>query len=184
MSLPTHAPALLVIDMFSRFQFPDGEAIAAAAVRVAPQIARLKAHFDRRNWPVVFCNDNFADWRQDFRQLVATCLASGGASAQIATLLAPGPDHYVILKPRHSAFLGTPLGMLLETLGTGDLVLCGLTADSCVLATAVDAKARGFTVTLARDGVCALPGRADKALSLMENSGAAQVRSVATLRRW
>ena len=34
--------ALLVIDMFSRWDFPDARALARAAMRVVPRIAGLK----------------------------------------------------------------------------------------------------------------------------------------------
>ena len=35
----------------------------------------------------------------------------------IAHLLAPGPDHLTLLKPRYSAFFATPLNMLLREMG-------------------------------------------------------------------
>ena len=38
--------ALLIIDMFSRFDFPGADALAPAAENAARQIRRLRDHFD------------------------------------------------------------------------------------------------------------------------------------------
>ena len=46
-------PALLIVDMVSRFDFPDGARLAKAALPVAERIAPLRARFHRRGWPVV-----------------------------------------------------------------------------------------------------------------------------------
>lgn len=70
--------ALLIIDMFSRFDFPGAQDLAPAAERAARQIRRLRDHFDDRRWPVIYANDNFSDWKRDFRQQVAQCKRDGG----------------------------------------------------------------------------------------------------------
>ena len=86
--------ALLVLDMFNLFDFPDGQAMARAARRITPALLRLRQRFDRAGAPVIHVNDNFAHWRGEFADLVARCRANGGTPAWIAAALAPQPDHY------------------------------------------------------------------------------------------
>jgi hypothetical protein len=49
-----------------------------------------------------------------FRRGRRVVRAARGASAGMAKLLAPRPGNHSILKPRHSAFFGTPLEFLLD----------------------------------------------------------------------
>ena len=58
-----------------------------------------------------------------------------------------------MLKPRHSAFYGTPLEFLLSELGTRLLVIAGLETDQCVLCTAQDAYMRKFKLWVPRNCV-------------------------------
>ena len=76
--------ALLVLDMFNLFDFPDGQAMARAARRITPALLRLRQRFDRAGAPVIHVNDNFAHWRGEFADLVARCRANGGTPAWIA----------------------------------------------------------------------------------------------------
>lgn len=64
-----------------------------------------------------------------------------------------------MLKPRHSAFYGTPLDFLLDEIGARRLVLAGLTADSCVMFTAHDAYLRDYALWIPRDCVAAPQAR-------------------------
>ena len=148
-------PALLIIDMFSLFDFEQGPALAKNAYRIAPAIARLRARFDQAGAPVIYVNDNFAQWQGEFRDLVTRCLATDGLPASIARLLAPNVGHYYILKPKHSAFLATPLPLLLAQLGVKRLVLCGISTDSCILASAQDANMREHDIWCPGDAVAA-----------------------------
>ena len=173
--------ALLIIDMFSRFDFPGADALAPAAEKAAREIRRLRDHFDDQKWPVVYANDNFSDWKRDFRQQVEQCQRDGGTAARIATALSPLPGHYFVLKPKHSAFLASPLPILLAKLGVRRLWLTGMTADSCVLATALDANAREFEVVVALEAVAAMPSQKRRALAVLADSGAARVSRLSSL---
>ena len=66
----------------------------------------------------------------------------------------PRPD-YEFDKPRFSAFHGTPLELLLRSLGVDTVVLTGLTTHGSVEATARDALIRDFSVVILEDGVAA-----------------------------
>jgi len=151
------APALLVIDMISLLDFPSGARIAPAAVEAAHRIHALRERFHARRWPVVYANDNFAHWQADFREMVAMAAASGGAARDIADLLSPQPQDHLILKPKHSAFLGTALPVLLAKLCVRRLLLTGMALEGCVLATAIDANAREFEVAVVREAVAGQP---------------------------
>lgn len=150
-----HGPgcALVVIDMFGRFDFPGGPALARQARAVAPAVAALRDRFDRAGACVVHANDNFGHWDQDLDALVERCRRAGGTPAALARQLAPAPHHLRLLKPRHSALRGTALPLLLQQRRAGRLVLAGVAADACVLATAMEAHMLGFEVWVPSDAV-------------------------------
>lgn len=160
----THEPAdenpggsvLIVIDMLTRWDFPDALPLLRRALLAAPRIARLAARCRAAGVPVIYANDNRGRWRSDLRQVTEAAIAEGGAESpgvRIARTLEPHADDYFVLKPRHSAFFMTPLELLLADLQARRLVLAGVSADQCVLATALDARMRGFEVVVPRDCV-------------------------------
>jgi len=142
---------LLVIDMFSTWDFRDAERVLAGAERIAPAIAALRRRCRRAGVPVIYANDNAGRWRSDFRDAVRSARESGGAGARIAELLAPQHDDYFVLKPKHSAFFGTPLDLLLRHLHAKRLILTGVTSDQCVVFTAADARMHDHEVVAPRD---------------------------------
>jgi nicotinamidase-related amidase len=145
----------VLVDVFNPLDF-DG-ARSSRPTRCAPRARRasLAARCRQSRWPVIYANDNFGHWRSNFADVMRHCLASGGASATIAGWMRPAPGDYSILKPRHSAFYGTPLEFLLQDLGVTTLVIAGIAADSCVLYTSLDAHLRDFPVWVPRDCVAA-----------------------------
>lgn len=174
--VPGRPLALLVVDMINPMDFPHAAAMLPQAVAAARNIARLKRRLRGQGVPVIYANDNFADWRMDFRELVAVC-SHDTAGAQMARTLAPLPDDHFVLKPRHSAFFDTPLPTLLAQLGTRRLVVTGIATDGCVLATALDAHLREFQVHVPRDCVAAIsPERTARALQLVRDAQGIDVR--------
>lgn len=171
-------PALLIIDMISAFDFPEAPALSGSVIGAARQIRRLRTHFLQQGHPVIYANDNFANWRSDFRELVAMARASGGTGQAVVDLIQPGPEDYFVLKPKHSAFLATALPVLLAKLGVDTLYLTGMTADSCVMATAIDGNAREYQVRVVREAVAGLTVRKREALSVLAASHAAEVVSI------
>ena len=149
------AKALLLVDVFNPLDFKGADKLAPYAVRAARNAAALAARCRQSRWPVVYANDNFGHWRSNFADVIRHCLASGGASATIAGWMRPARADYSILKPRHSAFYGTPLEFLLQDLGVASLIVAGIAADSCVLYTALDAHMRDYAVWVPRDCVAA-----------------------------
>lgn len=179
-----NAAALLVVDMIGLLDFPGARRMAAPALAAARRIHALRRAFHGRAWPVVFANDHFDHWHGGFGELVAKASAAGGVPREIATLLAPdGRDHH-LLKPKHSAFLATPLPVLLGKLGVCRLLLAGMALEGCVLATALDANAREFQVAVVRDAVAGLPRLHAATLDVVSGSRAARVVSSRTAMRW
>lgn len=134
-------------------EFDGAESMAARALRAARRAASLKRRMRAQRSPVIYANDNFGRWESEFAAIVDYCLSRGGASAEMARLLAPQADDRSVLKPRHSAFFGTPLEFLLEELHVGRLVLAGLAADSCIMFTAHDAYLRKYELWIPQDCV-------------------------------
>lgn len=178
------SPALIIIDMFNQFDFPEAEQVTSSAVEAARHIARLMRHFHGREYPVIYANDNFANWQMDFKELVDVCAATEGASSVIANTLRPQQGDYFVLKPKHSAFLATPLAVLLAKLGVNELVVTGMTAESCVAATCFDSNAREYDTVVVREAVAGERSKKTTALRLLEESKAAKVlRITSYLRR-
>ena len=126
---------------------------APHALATASRVAALKARCRRAGVPVIYGNDNHGHWRSDLRQVVESSLASEGAGARITALVAPRDDDYFVLKPKHSAFFGTPLDLLLQHLDVRRLLLAGVASDQCVMATAMDARMRDYEVLVVGDCV-------------------------------
>ena len=131
------AVALLIIDTINDLEFAGGEPLLRHALPMAHNIAALKRRARAAGIPAIYLNDNFGQWRSDFRSVVQRNLA-GVRGAPMVRLLAPEPDDYFVLKPKHSGFFGTTLETLLRFIGARTLVLTGLTTEMCVLFTAND----------------------------------------------
>jgi nicotinamidase-related amidase len=142
---------LLVLDMISDFRFPDGPAVQRAARRIAPRIARLKQRAKKAGIACIYANDNPGRWRSDTAELIRRCLEPGAAGSEVVRLLRPEERDYFVLKPRHSAFYGSPLEVLLMHLGARRLILTGVSSHQCVLFTANDAHVRNFEIIVPRD---------------------------------
>ena len=145
--------ALLLIHFIHTLEYEYGEALLPHAVRAAQAVAQLKRRANAAGVPVIYVNDNFGEWRSDFKQVVQHCLRSNCPGRPLARLLKPGKDDYFVLKPKNSGFYQTPLQSLLEDLGVKKLILTGLTADICVLFTANDAHLNEFEICIASDCV-------------------------------
>ncbi|RDZ28326.1 cysteine hydrolase family protein [Lysobacter silvisoli] len=167
---PTTASALLLVDMINAFDFPGGDALARAALPCARRIAGLKSRMTALGLPIIYANDNYGQWRSDFRQVVATC-GDSELGAPLIKLLHPQADDYFVLKPAHSAFHDTPLQALLERLGVSKLVITGIATDSCVLATSLEGHMRHYRLYVPEDCTAALtPARKARALRLLRET--------------
>lgn len=151
---PSPVPvALILIDVLTTFQFPDGDAILRGALAMRDPLVKLKARARKLGIPVLYVNDNFGDWRSEKEVLIGRCLEAKGAP--FVRSLLPDSEDYFVLKPMHSGFYMTPLEVLLLHLDVETLILTGLTSNSCITVTAHDANMRGFEIYVPADCSCA-----------------------------
>src|SRR6185312_11785127 len=128
--------ALLLIDVINDMEFEQGELLMRQTLPAARKLAALKYRVRQAGVPAIYVNDNFGQWRSDFKRLVRHCLEDGVRGEPVARLLLPEEDDYFVLKPKSSAFFETTLHTLLGHLGAKTLILTGVAADVCVLFTA------------------------------------------------
>lgn len=179
---PRHAAALLLIDWISNWLMEGGAQLRRQAEQALPAATRLLAGARRQAVPVIYANDNHGQWRSDFRRVLAESRAAGPAAAAISDSLAPAPDDYFVLKPKHSAFRATPLGLLLQHLHTEVVVLSGIAGNLCVLASAIDAHMRDLRVIVVADACASLTAAANKAAMTQCRAFGCGVQRSASLR--
>jgi nicotinamidase-related amidase len=95
---------------------------------------------------VIYINDNFGQWRSDFRRTVAHCTAKASPGRRVSLRLRPTARDYFVLKPKHSGFYDTSLDTLLGELRIRRVVLTGIAGNICVLFTANDAYMRELKI--------------------------------------
>ena len=176
-NVPDASPVvLLAIDVINDLEFEGGEALVEPGERMADCLRDLLKRARDAGVAVIYSNDNFGRWRSDFHQQVDHSTRDDVRGRAIARRLLPAKEDYFVLKPKHSAFFATALDTLLSYLGARTLILTGLTTDSCILATAIDADMRDFNVVVPEDCVAALsPERHRRALSHLREVLDAQI---------
>ena len=172
-----HKFALLLIDVINDFDFPEADQLLKHARPMARILLRLKRRAQNAGVPVIYVNDNFGQWRSDFRRTVDYC-AREGRGGDIVNLLRPEENDYFVLKPKHSGFFSTTLETLLRYLETQSLILTGVAGNFCVLFTANDAYMRDFNLFVPSDCTVSNTKREnDSALGLMKKFLKADTRS-------
>jgi nicotinamidase-related amidase len=173
--------ALLLIDVLTTFQFPDGDAILQGALTMRDSLVKLKARSRSAGIPALYVNDNYGDWRSEKEVLMGRCLEAKGA--QFVRPLLPDSEDYFVLKPMHSAFYMSPLEVLLQHLQVETLILTGLTSNSCITVTAHDANMRGFDIYVPPDCSCARNAKEHaQSLTQLEAMAGATIRRSTSLR--
>jgi nicotinamidase-related amidase len=177
-SAPDSAPvALLLIDVINEMRFAEGPALLQHALPMARRLRRLKQRAKGLGIPAIYVNDNFGRWRSDFATIVRRCSAADSPGHPVARLLAPEGDDYFVLKPKHSGFYASSLGILLEYLGPQRLVLTGISGPLCVFFTASDAHMREYQLSVPADCVASPDPRQNRqALTFMKHLFRADIR--------
>jgi len=145
-SVPVSGTALLLIDVINDLAFEGSAALVAQAEPMATRLANLKRRTSAAGVPAIFINDNFGQWRSDFRKTVAHCTSRSSPGRRVSQRLRPTSRDYFVLKPKHSGFFDTTLDTLLETLRIRRLIVTGIAGNICVLFTANDAYMRDFKI--------------------------------------
>ena len=149
--VPATGTALLLIDVINDLAFKGSEALIRQAEPMAVRLAALKRRAARAAVPVIYVNDNFGQWRSDFRQTVVHCTRPSSPGRKVSMRLRPTARDYFVLKPKHSGFHDTSLGTLLRDLRTRRVIVSGIAGNICVLFTANDAYMRGLRILAPAD---------------------------------
>ena len=144
--MPVSGTALLLIDVINDLAFDGSEALVDQAERMAIRLSTLKRRATAAGIPAIYINDNFGQWRSDFRKTVAHCTSRSSPGRRVSTRLRPTARDYFVLKPKHSGFYDTTLDTLLETLRIRRVILTGIAGNICVLFTANDAYMRDLKI--------------------------------------
>ena len=150
-AIPVSGTALLLIDVINDLAFHGSEALVTQAESMARSLARLKRRATAAGVPTIYINDNFGQWRSDFRRTVAHCSARSSPGHRVSKRLRPTARDYFVLKPKHSGFFDTTLDTLLETLRIRRVILTGIAGNICVLFTANDAYMRDYKILAPAD---------------------------------
>lgn len=170
--------ALLVIDMQRAFTDPNASLSVPGVDTIVPTIAGLIEFCRDHGIPVIFTefvsDPRIPTLRKDpfgpehlspadgaptgWGVPSGSCIIGAEGSESPATIkeLKPRPDEVVI--PAHSLdkFYGTPLDLYLRSADIRYLMMTGILADLCVLATVFSATAREYRVTTVTDGIMTL----------------------------
>src|ERR1043165_4387815 len=145
-NVPVGGTALLLIDVINDLDFEGAGALVAQAESMAVRLAALKRKATAAGVPCIYINDNFGQWRSDFRQTISHCTAQRAPGRRVSQRLKPTKRDYFVLKPKHSGFFDTTLDTLLETLHIRRVILTGIAGNICVLFTANDAYMRDLKI--------------------------------------
>ncbi|MBV9215355.1 MAG: cysteine hydrolase [Acidobacteria bacterium] len=169
--------ALLLMDVVNDFAFGDGPALFRNFRPQIKNLSRLKEKAQKLKVPVIYVNDNYGRWNEDFAGLVNLFRETSEQAAYVIDRLGPDPQDYYILKPHRSGFYETPLQVLLERLRVGHLIITGITTDLCVLFTANDAYMRGLRISVPGDCTTAVKKKAaSEALAFLKRTCDADTR--------
>jgi len=182
--------ALVVVDVQNDFADPAGSLSVAGGEAIVPVIdARIDEaraagalvaytqdwhpehtpHFapDGGVWPV---HCVMGTWGAELHPalMVAGPIIRKGANGE------DGYSGFSMREPTSSETVPTELAALLRARGVTEVVVCGLATDYCVVATALDAVALGFSTAILLDSVRAVdvePGDGARAIERMAAAG-------------
>ena len=191
--MPAYDPttALIVVDVQNDFADPAGALYVKTGEQVVPlinaEIARALAagaqvfhtqdwhpestpHFakDGGTWPVHCVHDT---WGAELQPE----LVVGGPIVRKGSNGEDGYSGFTMRDPLSGETIATPLGDMLAAAGVTTLVVAGLATDYCVKATVLDARERGYPVTVLGNAIRAVdlqPGDGDRAIEEMFAAGA------------
>ena len=165
---------LLLVDLINDLDFAENEHLVEVVPGLAKRISQLKLRCARAGIPAIYVNDNKGRWRSDLQNVVNSAKRGTRSGRDLVRQISPRKNDYVVLKPKHSIFLGTPLDLILQSIGAHTAIMAGLTTNACILISAAEIYMRGFRLIVPQDCVEALSPRLQKeALKMLsENFGA------------
>jgi nicotinamidase/pyrazinamidase len=99
-----------------------------------------------------------------------------GLGGELVAAVAPREGDRFLVKPRYSAFDHTPLDIILRELEVERILLAGTATEGCVVQTAIDAREKGFKVTVLAEACATNDPRLERvALEYLEEVVGARV---------
>jgi nicotinamidase-related amidase len=192
LELPAGETGLIVVDLQRAFVRPDGRfpqlmsVLAPGAIdqyreristEVVPNAKRLIAAFRRLGLPIAFTGagtrtgdgSDLAGWLRGFDQISRQILGAPvwpsveDADWGMDDSVAEREGEIVVKKTTGDPFISTDLAEQLRVRGVSTVVVCGLTTDVCVAATARGAADRDFQTVVAEDACTTLSDQLHRA---------------------
>ena len=191
--MPTYDPttALLIVDVQNDFADPQGNLYVKGGEQIVPFV-NAEIHAAEMAGARVFYTQDWhpestPHFQKDGGIWPVHCVQGTWGAELHPALVVGGPivkkgsngeDGYSGFTTRDSLSgetTETPLGEMLATAGITALVIAGLATDYCVKSTVLDARDRGYPVTVLQNGIRAVdlqPGDGDRAIEEMFAAGA------------
>lgn len=172
-----------IVDMVNDFIRPEGKLYFSKGEAVVSPIVRLKAAFRAAGVPVLYDNDAHPEQAKEFETWPPHCLM-GSWGARLVDPLAAGAGDIIFHKDALSLFYDGTAEKLLRGLDASRLYVAGVATEYCVRDCVLDARARGFAVTVIEDAVAGVDltaGDCQKALTAMGQAGATFASTAAVL---
>jgi nicotinamidase-related amidase len=174
--------AVIVVDMITSYDHPDGEKLRESAEEALPKMKELLERANDEGVEVIYVNDNFGAWNSSREELVEAAL-DGEYGDKLVKPIRPAHDTAFVVKLRHSIFFETPLSYLLAENDIKRVVLIGQATEQCILYSALDAYIRHFEVAIPRDAVAHIHEHlADAALEMMETNMSAEITDTESIK--
>ena len=194
-------PVVLTIDLHRGHLDPEvatlplpGAAAAALVDRVVPLLDEYRA----LGVPIIHLNTAYRDrqeilsnpyWRfqagraDSARRNIAEHNLDGMPGLELMPGIGREGDTVIATKKRYDCFVGTDLQFVLDSMATDSVLVTGVNTNSCVLATAVAASVRDFSVFVVEEGVDTMLPRElhDAALAVIDASFGWVVSAATTL---
>ncbi|WP_449434612.1 N-carbamoylsarcosine amidohydrolase [Pseudomonas putida] len=152
-------PALLMVDFMQGYTTSGSPLYAPGVVDAVAHSVEVLDMARSKGIPVIHTNiryqpNHFADGGMWLKKApVMKCMVEGNPLAQFCTQVSPTDNEVVLTKQYASAFFGTSLAAMLNTLNVDTLILAGCSTSGCIRATAVDGVQNGFRTIVIRQCV-------------------------------
>jgi len=166
-----HKTALLIVDMQNDFCHPNGvsaqNGFSVSSIEVMlPSMIRLIEKARRVDLKIIFIRTTHDDWTDSSAikslpryQKWSSQLCRPGTWGAEFFGVSPEPNDYVVTKHRNSAFINTPLDLVLRSIGMKTIIVMGVTTHVCVESTIRDGFQYDYFPIVPSD--CTATGSAD-----------------------
>ena len=141
----------LLEDFFSKPPLSERRGTLSFAVNDLASFAR------ENDFPVIWVRQAFeldlSDAFRSMRETGTRITIRGTTGCEVIKEIERRPSDVEVVKKRYSAFFGTQLAQLLESVRCSHLIIGGVNTHACVRATAVDAFQLDYNVILAIDSI-------------------------------